>query len=103
MEAAHPGAGKAAVIVVLLFTWPFPDALKIQNYTSTISSQPAKQDRLPTVSRSNPQQFNFTASTILEGKQDFPTLLAAATVSPTGTGKPRQSWEPLGEKQSYTR
>lgn len=71
MEAAHPGAGKATLIIVLLFTRAFPDALKIQNYTSTILSQPAKQDGLPTASRSNPQQFNFTASTILEGKQDF--------------------------------
>lgn len=71
MEAAHPGAGKATLIIVLLFTRAFPDALKIQNYTSTILSQPAKQDRLPTASRSNPRQFNFTTSTILEGKQDF--------------------------------
>lgn len=71
MEAANPGAGKASLIIVLLFTWAFPDALKIQNYTSTILSQPAKQDRLPTA-RSSPQQFNFATSTILEGKQDFP-------------------------------
>lgn len=70
MEAPHPGAGKATLIIVLLFTQAFPDALKIQNYT--ILSQPAKQDRPLTSSRSNPQQFNFTTSTILEGKTGFP-------------------------------
>lgn len=73
MEAAHPGAGKATLIIVLLFTRAFSDDLKIQNYT--ILSQPAKQDKLPTASRSNPQQLNFTTSTILEGKQDFPHSL----------------------------
>lgn len=71
MEAAHPGAEKATLIIVLLFTRAFPDALKIPNYTSTILSQPAEQDWLPTASRSNAQQFNFTTSTILEGKQYF--------------------------------
>lgn len=31
MEAAHPEAEKTSLIIVLLFTWAFPGALKIPN------------------------------------------------------------------------
>lgn len=38
MEAAHPEAEKAHLILVLLFTWAFPGALKIPNDISIILS-----------------------------------------------------------------
>lgn len=97
MEAAHPEAGKANLIIVL-FTQAFPDALKIQNYTSTILSQPAKQDRLLTASRSNPQQFNFTTSTILEGKQDFPHTPCCCNCLTNRNRKTQAVLGALGEK-----
>lgn len=34
MEAAHPEAEKASLVLVLLFTWAFPGALKIPNEVS---------------------------------------------------------------------
>lgn len=100
MEAAHPGAGKATLIIVLLFTRAFPDALKIQNYTSTILSQPAKQDRLPTASRSNPRQFNFTTSTILEGKQDFHHTPCCCNCLAIRNRKAQAALGALGEEKS---
>lgn len=103
MEAAHPGAEKATLIIVLLFTWAFPDALKIPNYTSTILSQPAEQDWLPTASRSNAQQFNFTTSTILEGKQDLPHTPCCCNCLANRNRKAQAVLGALGEKQSYTR
>lgn len=99
MEASHPRAGKATLIIVLLFTRAFPDALKIQNYTSAILSQPAKQDRLPTASRSNPQQFNFTTSTILEGEQDFPHTSCCCNCLANRNRKAQAVLGALGEKK----
>lgn len=80
MEAAHPEAEKASLILVLLFTWAFLGALK-KLPNDTILSQPAKQDWLPTTSRSALQQFNFTTPIILERNRISPTLLAATAIS----------------------
>lgn len=102
MGAAHPRAGKATLIIALLFTQAFPDALKIQNYT--ILSQPAEQERLPAASRSNSQQFNFTTSTILEGKQDFPHTPCCCNCLANRNRKTQAASGALGKKTVlYTR